>query len=487
LLIPKKELTLSITEKFYRMKQQSDSNLRLGMTFMASIFFVFGFITNFNIAMKDQVKVAFDLHALYPGWENFLAQLVNGVFFLAYACFSFLCGTIIKKIGYKNGVITGLALVALGSYMFFPAVAVLSYPLFLLAVFVMATGVVFLQTAANPYVAALGPQETAPARLNFTQALNSVATTIAPFLAGILVLAPAVLAINNGATMAEAAKYVQMPFIIIGSVVVLIAIGISFIKLPVIKGDETIPSTSVLRKPQVWLGALGIFFYVGAEVGTAGQIAPYLIADGSAAIDVAVKLSAIYWGGAMIGRFYGSILLGTLPAAKKYQYSIYVMIFAFFVGWFITSASVNNGQFVFDSKPLNGFIFLGIAVANFFLMMLGKGKANVALGIFGTVNMLLVLAAIMLPATIGMWCLLSIGFFNSIMFPNIFALGVSDLDASEMPLASGIINTLIVGGAIIPLLLGAFTDAFSARGAMFLLVFSYAYITFFALKGSKIR
>jgi len=467
------------------MEQKTNSNLRLGMIFMASIFFIFGFITNFNIAMKDQVQLAFDLKALYPGWENFLSQLVNFVFFVAYACFSFLCGSIIKKIGYKSGVIAGLVLVAVGSYMFFPAVAVLSYPLFLVAVFVMATGVVFLQTAANPYVAALGPQDTAPARLNLTQALNGVATTIAPFLAGILVLAPAVLALKSGASAAEAAKFVQMPFVIIGTLVVLIAIGIAFIKLPNITGDTTISSKSVLGKPQVWLGAIGIFCYVGAEVGTAGQIAPYLKADGTA-LDVAVKLSAIYWGGAMIGRFFGSILLGNLANAKKYQYSAYVMIFAFFVGWFITSASMEKGQFVFVSQPLNGLIFLGIAIANFFLMLLGKGKANVALGIFGTVNMLLILAAFMLPATIGMWCLLSIGFFNSIMFPNIFSLGVNDLDPSEMPLASGIINTLIVGGAVIPLLMGALTDSFSARGALLIPVACYAYIVFFALKGSKI-
>lgn len=468
------------------MAQQQKNSLGVGMAFMASIFFIFGFITNFNIAMKDQVQLAFDLKALYPGWENFLSQLVNFVFFVAYACFSFLCGSIIKKIGYKSGVVVGLILVAVGSYMFFPAVAVLSYPLFLLAVFVMASGVVFLQTAANPYVAILGPQETAPARLNLTQALNGVATTIAPFLAGILVLAPAVLALNGGASAAEAAKFVQMPFLVIGSIVIIIAIGISFIKLPKISGDDTISSKSVLKKPQVWLGALGIFCYVGAEVGTAGQIAPYL-KDSGFALDVAVKLSAIYWGGAMVGRFFGSILLSTLPSSKKYQYSALVMVFAFFVGWFITSASVTNGQFVFESKPLNGLIFLGIAVANFFLMLLGKGKANIALGIFGTVNMLLIIAASLMPATVGMWCLLSIGFFNSIMFPNIFSLGVNDLDPSEMPLASGIINTLIVGGAVIPLVMGALTDGFSARGALLIPVICYAYITFFALVGSKYR
>ena len=461
------------------MEQKTNSNLRLGMTFMASIFFIFGFITNFNIAMKDQVQLAFTL-------SNFDAQLVNFAFFISYAVFSFLCGYIIKRIGYKNGVIAGLVLVAVGSYMFFPAVSALSYPLFLLAVFVMASGVVFLQTAANPYVAALGPQETAPARLNLTQALNGVATTIAPFLAGVLVLAPAILAIQGGATPADAAKFVQMPFIVIGSLVVLIAVGIAFIKLPEIKGDSTISSSSVFKKPQVWLGALGIFCYVGAEVGTASQIAPYLKDSGFLA-DAAVKLSAIYWGGAMIGRFFGSVLLSELEQSKKYQYSAYIMVFAFFVGWFITSANFVDGQFVFDSQPMNGVIFLGIAVVNFFLMLLGKGKANVALGIFGTVNILLIVAALVLPANIGMWGLLSIGFFNSIMFPNIFSLGVKDLDPSEMPLASGIINTLICGEAILPLVMGYFTDAVSAKAALSVSIIAYAYITFFALKGSKIR
>jgi FHS family L-fucose permease-like MFS transporter len=461
------------------MSQQSNSNLKIGMTFMASIFFIFGFITNFNIAMKDQVQMAFTL-------SNFGAQLVNFAFFIAYAVFSFLCGYIIKRIGYKNGVIAGLVLVAIGSYMFFPAVSALSYPLFLLAVFVMASGVVFLQTAANPYVAALGSQDTAPARLNLTQALNGVATTIAPFLAGVLVLAPAVLALKGGATPADAAKFVQGPFLIIGTIVLLIAIGIVFIKLPEIQGSTSVSKTSVFKRPQVILGAVGIFCYVGAEVGTASQIAPYLN-DSGFATDVAVKLSAIYWGGAMIGRFFGSILLGKLPNAKKYQYSALVMVFAFFVGWFITSANIVDGSFIFESKIENGFIFLGIAILNFFLMLLGKGKANVALGIFGTVNIFLLIGALVLPANIGMWGLLSIGFFNSIMFPNIFALGVNDLEPSELPLASGIINTLICGGAIIPLLIGKVTDLSTAKMALLIPIVCYAYITFFALKGSKIR
>ncbi len=469
------------------MTSQSNSNLRIGMTFMASIFFVFGFITNFNIAMKDQVQLAFDLKALYPGWENFFAQLVNGVFFFAYFCFSFVCGMVIRKIGYKNGVIAGLALVAAGSYLFFPAVSVLSYPLFLGAIFVMATGVVFLQTAANPYVVALGSQESAPARLNLTQALNGVATTIAPYLAGILVLAPAVLALKSGASAQEAANFVKMPFVIIGSIVVLIAIGILFIKLPEISGNETVASMSALKKPQVWLGAIGIFCYVGAEVGTASQLSSYMINLLDMAKDEAVKLTAIYWGGNMIGRFFGSVMLGTLPKTRKYKYSLFISIFAFFVGWLIFSAGVKDGQFIFESKPVYGLIFFSIAMVNFLLMVLGKGIANVSLGIFGATNMLLVLAGFLLPPQIGIWCLLSVGFFNSIMFPNIFSLGVRDLDPSEMPIASGTINTLIVGGSVVPVVMGAITDSVSLKAALLVPVLCYGYITFFALKGSKIR
>ena len=469
------------------MANHPSSNLRIGMSFMASIFFIFGFITNFNIAMKDQVQLAFDLKTLYPGWENFFAQMVNGVFFFAYFCFSFLCGMIIKRIGYKNGVIAGLILVAAGSYLFFPAVSILSYPLFLGAIFVMATGVVFLQTAANPYVVALGSQETAPARLNLTQALNGVATTIAPYLAGILVLAPAVLALKNGASAQEAANFVKMPFVIIGSIVILIAIGITFIKLPEIKGDETVASMAALKKPQVLLGAIGIFCYVGAEVGTASQISSYMTNLLDMAKDEAVKLTAIYWGGNMIGRFLGSVLLGTLPKSSKYNYSLFILAFAFLVGWFIFSAGVKDGQFIFESKPVYGLIFFGIAGINFLLMLLGRGIANISLGIFGATNMLLVLCGFLLPPQIGMWCLLSVGFFNSIMFPNIFSLGVNDLDPSEMPIASGIINTMIVGGSVVPVVMGAITDSISISAALLVPIICYGYITFFALKGSKIR
>ena len=443
----------------------------MGMTLMLMIFFIFGFITNFNIALKDQVQATFHL-------SNFMANLVNGVFFFAYFAFSFVCGKIIKKTGYKMGLIIGLLLISIGSFLFYPAVAVPSYALFLCAVFVMATGVVFLQTAANPYVAALGSQETASSRLNLAQALNGLATTVAPFVVGIFVLTPAAIAMGPTA--------VQTPFLIIGGIVLLIALAIFFMKLPeIIGGEEVVGRKSIWKHTHVLLGALAIFFYVGAEVGISTAIVPYL--KQSMMIGEAAKLAAMYWGGAMVGRFLGSINLSAMENKKKFMYSGAVVILAFFVGWLVTSSQIKEGVFVFNSQPVNGLIFLGIAIVNFLAMNFSKGKTNVMLGVFAIIAAALVFSATILGANVGKWALLSIGFFNSIMFPNIFALGVKDLDNYEMPMASGIINTMIVGGSVIPLLMGYFTDSISVRAALLVPLVSYIYIVFFALKGSKIR
>lgn len=454
--------------------QEDTRSLKIGITFMAMIFFVFGFITNFNIALKDQVQATFNLNAT-------TAQLVNGVFFFAYFCFSLICGNFIKKIGYKKGIVVGLLLVAIGSYMFYPAVSgAPSYLLFLTAIFIMATGVVFLQTAANPYVVALGPQQTASARLNLVQSMNSVATTIAPFLVGLFILTPASLAMGPQA--------VQIPFLSIGTAVLLIAIGVCFVKLPPIIGSDSEQhgQKKVWQHPQVILGALGIFCYVGAEVGCSTQIVPYL-EDGGFAKDQAGRLVAIYWAGGMIGRFLGAIMLSNIANSRKNRYSIFIIILSFFIGWIIFSSHVIDGVLVFDSNLLEGVVFLGIATFNFLCMLAGKGSTHLSLGIFGIIASLLVLAAFSLPVSIGMWAILSVGFFNSIMFPSIFSLGVRDLDPNEMPLASGIINTLIVGGAVIPLMMGWFTDNINVRTALILPAICYVYIAFFALKGSKIR
>jgi MFS transporter, FHS family, L-fucose permease len=448
------------------MTQQKNTQA-VGMAFMGMIFFIFGFVTTFNITLADKFKAVFDL-------SNFEAQLVNGAFFFTYFVLSFTCGGIIKKIGYKSGVIMGLVLVALGSFLFFPAAKVPSFPFFLVAIFIMASGVVFLQTAANPYVTALGPSETASGRLNLTQALNSIATTLAPIIASIFVFKEvAERALNSALNPAQiAAQSVPVPFIIIGVLVLIIAVVIFLLKLPVIEtvGEQ---KKSVWKYPHVILGALGIFFYVGAEVGSAAMIQRYLQEAANFTKTDAAKMIALYWGGAMIGRFYGSFMLSNVDKAKKSLYTVFVLILAFVVGWYIRRDFTD------------GLIFVGIAFVNYLAIQLGSGKANKTLAVFAMIAALLALATMIVPSGLILWVGCSIGFFNSVMFPNIFALGVDGLDHGELSMASGLINTLIVGGAVVPVLMGLMADGFGVRYSFILPVLCYGYILFFALVGSK--
>ncbi len=433
-----------------------------GMMFMGMIFFLFGFVTTFNITLADKFKSVFEL-------SNFQTQLVNGAFFFTYFLLAFTAGGIIKKIGYKGGVILGLLLVAAGSFLFFPATKALSFPFFLFAIFIMACGVVFLQTAANPYVTALGPSETASGRLNLTQALNSIATYLAPILAGLFVFRAAA-----GAALNAAESVPTTPFLIIAIVVIIIAIAIYFLKLPEIS-TQGVEKKSVWKHPHVVLGAVGIFCYVGAEVGSAAMLQRYFQEALQMARNDAAMMIALYWGGAMVGRFYGSFMLSNVEKSKKYLYTVLVLLLALFVGWFVRK------------EITDGLIFAGIAAVNYLAMQLGRGNASRSLAVFGIIAALLLLVVMAVSGPIILWVGLSIGFFNSIMFPNIFALGVEGLDKGELSMASGLINTMIVGGAVIPVLMGLIADGVGVRFAFILPILCYLYIVFFALVGSKRR
>jgi len=433
-----------------------------GMAFMGMIFFLFGFVTTFNITLADKFKAVFEL-------SNFQTQLVNGAFFFTYFVLSFTAGGIIKKIGYKGGVILGLLLVAVGSFLFFPAAKAISFPFFLFAIFIMASGVVFLQTAANPYVTALGPSETASGRLNLTQALNSIATYLAPILAGLFVFKSAADAALNAAESVPTA-----PFLIIAIVVIIIAVAIYFLKLPEIS-TQGVERKSVWKHPHVVLGAVGIFCYVGAEVGSAAMLQRYFQEALQMARNDAAMMIALYWGGAMVGRFYGSFMLSNVEKSKKYLYTVLVIALALFVGWFVRK------------EITDGFIFAGIALVNYLAMQLGRGNASRSLAVFGIIAALLLVVVMAVSGPIILWVGLSIGFFNSIMFPNIFALGVEGLDKGELSMASGLINIMIVGGAVVPVLMGLVADGIGVRFAFILPIICYLYIVFFALVGSKRR
>jgi FHS family L-fucose permease-like MFS transporter len=446
--------------------EQKNANYGLGMTVIGSIFFIFGFATTFIITLSGQVKDIFTL-------TEFKAQLLSFAFFITYFFISIPIGLYIKKIGYKSALIIGLLLMAAGSFLFFPAAKVPSFPLFLAATFVLASGVVFLQTAANPYVTALGSEASAGGRLNLVQALNSIATMVAPWIIAVFIFKGA----SEMLDAAQKAQTVQMPFIVIGIIVVLVAIAIFLTKLPEVGGSSVQKRKSVWNHPHVVLGAVGIFFYVGAEVGTGGLILNYLKTTMDMAPEVAGKYVAIYWGGAMVGRFFGSIMLSNISDnVKKYSYVALVLLLALVSGSFVTDWSWNIGL-----------IFMVVAVANFIFMQLGKGSAGRSLAVFALLAATLALVTAFTSGNIALWAVVSIGMFNSIMFPNIFTLAVKDLDPGELSTASGIINTLICGGAIIPLIMGKVADVSGYSWAFIVPAICYLYIFFYAVKGSKLR
>ena len=446
--------------------EQKNANYGLGMSVIGSIFFIFGFATTFIITLSGKVKDIFEL-------TEFRAQLLSFAFFITYFFISIPIGLYIKKIGYKNALIIGLLLMAAGSFLFYPAAREVSYPLFLAATFVLATGVVFLQTAANPYVAALGPETSAGGRLNLTQALNSIATMIAPWIIAVFIF-------KGSGEMLDAvakAQTVQMPFLIMGVIVVLVALAIFLIRLPQVGGATSLKRKSVWGRPHVLMGSLGIFFYVGAEVGTGGLILNFLKSNLGMEPALAGKYVAIYWGGAMVGRFFGSIMLSNLKSkGKKYFYVALILLLALVSGSFVTDWSWNIGL-----------IFMVIAIGNFLFMQLGSGYENRTLAVFALTAAALAIITAFSTGEVALWTVVSIGMFNSIMFPNIFTLAVKDLDQGELSTASGIINTLICGGAIIPLIMGKIADMSGYSWAFIVPAICYLYIFYFAINGSKIR
>jgi len=436
------------------------------MSVFGAIFFIFGFATTFIITLTAPIKEIF-------GLSETMAQLVTSAFFITYPIMSIPTGKLIDRIGYKSTVIAGLFLMALGSFIFIPAAKMPSFPVFLIGTFVLATGVVFLQVAANPYVTALGPDSSASSRLNLTQALNSVATMIAPWLISV--------AIFKGLTFPQdnmvAADRVPMPFIVMGVFVILVALALMMIKLPAIQTEKsTGEKKSIWKYPHVVLGAFAIFVYVGAEVGNAGLLVNYLRTSTGISSEMASTYAAIYWGGAMIGRFFGSFMFSDRAMSKKLTFVIPVLILAFI-----------SGSFVTDWNWTIGATFTGAAAVNFIIMLVGRGKAARTLAIFALAAALLDITTTFTGGSIALWTIISIGLFNSIMFPNIFSLAVKDLDKAELSSASGLINALIIGGAIIPPLMGSIADNAGYTWAFIVPAVCYLYIFFYAVKGNTIR
>jgi FHS family L-fucose permease-like MFS transporter len=324
--------------------------------------------------------------------------------------------------------LSGFLIAALGAFLFYPAADSRSYGLFLGALFVLATGVVLLQVAGNPYVAILGPPRSAPARLTLTQAFNSLGTTVAPLLGSALILKNLPDLDTAASAAAIDVKAVQTPYLAIGAVLILISALLALLKLPKILHAESANEDLTRRAyhhRHLVFGVLAIFAYVGGEVAIGSHIVNYLHLP--EVMNLSPKIAgdkvAYYWGGAMVGRFLGAYLLNK-----------------------------------FNPGRLLAFNAVGAIV--------------------------LVLVSVSTTGETAMWSLLAVGLMNSIMFATIFTLAVFGLGRNTEE-ASGLLNVGIVGGAIVPLLFGIIADASSLRWAFVLPVLCYAYIMWYGLKGHR--
>lgn len=443
----------------------ASTNYNIPFTALTSLFFMWGFITCMNDILIPHLKELFALNYL----ESMLVQFCFfGAYFvgsLIYFITSYYKGDPINKIGYKNGMLLGLLVSAIGCFLFYPAAVYSTYSLFLGALFILGLGFTLLQITANPYVSLLGTESGASSRLNLSQAFNSLGTTIAPIIGGFLIFE---LFSDNGVLSPDATKIPYIAFAIIFLVVGLI---IYQIKLPSFKSDETEHrDLGALRFPQLKLGILAIFVYVGAEVSIGSFLINFLGQENIMNISEAVSKNylALYWGGAMIGRFLGAVSLHpSLAAGKKAVYMLGIAVFVFLLIFTIVDLSF--------SQISTFIIFIVLNLGAFFI---GRSAPARTLSIFAVINVILLLVAIFSEGSHAMWALVGVGLFNSIMWSNIFTLSITGLGRYTSQ-GSSLLVMAILGGALVPLIQGAIADSAGLQYSFFVPVLCYCFIVFY--------
>jgi len=458
-------------------------NYAYPLAILTTLFFAWGFITALNDVLIPYLKKAFEL-------TIFQATLVQFAFFGAYFIGSVIYflisstkGDPIAKIGYKNGIIIGLVIAAIGCGLFYPAAEYRIYGFFLGALFTLGLGLTLLQIAANPYVALLGQPETAPSRLNLSQGFNSFGTTISPAIGGYLIFE-----YFNAET--GGVDSVKPLYIFLAASFLLLGLMIKFVKLPKMVEDheEGTGGGSALKYKNLVYGIGAIFCYVGAEVAIGSLLINFLGLAEILGVDEAEgsKLLALYWGGAMIGRFAGSIAMSdTMSGAKKIGSMLVVSLSLFLLVTFIADFnSILESPALFSDAIIRNTPFLLFIGINLVLALVGKGVASKTLFLFALSAAALLVIGVFTKGSIAMWAILSIGLFNSIMWSNIFTLSIAGLgkDTSQ---GSSLLVMAILGGALIPIIQGALADSIGLQLSFLLPIICYAYLMFFGLKGYK--
>ena len=408
------------------------------MSIATVLFFMWGFLTCLNDILIPHLK---DIFSLNYGQ----ALLVQFAFFSSYFIFAIPSGKLVDWRGYKQTMVIGLVVMATGALLFLPAASLASFPLFLSALVILAAGITALQVSANPYVTNLGPVATSASRLNLAQAFNSLGTTVAPFFGGALILGaiqatPEKIKSFSAAMLqtyrAQQASSVRLPYLGIALMLLVLAVAIALIKLPTTDftrdfrpGElQTSAATgSIWSHPYLIMAALGIFVYVGAEVSIGSFLINYLGLPQVLSLSekTAAHYVSFYWGGAMVGRFIGSWVL----------------------------------RYISTGKALAGAAFIACC---------------------------LVITTMLTGGHVAMVSVIAIGFFNSIMFPSIFTLGLAGLGELTSK-GSSLMVQAIVGGAILPLAEGHLADRIGVQHAFIIPTLCYVYIAIFGILSARRR
>lgn len=454
---------------------------KVALATLTLLFFMWGFITCMNDIMIPFFQTTFSLGAFDAGLIQFFFFFAYFTVSLLYFVISSRFGDPISKIGYKNGIIIGLLIAGFGCCLFYPAAEAASYAAFLAAFFILAAGITLLQMAANPYVALLGSPETSSSRLNMTQAFNSLGTTIAPIIGAKLIFAK--VAETSGSSL----EVVKLPYIGLAVLLLALAVIIKLSKLPSVAGEKIEKGLGVLKFSHLTLGVLAIFMYVGGEVAIGSYMAKYFHEIQGLNEEIASIFIAFYWGGAMIGRFNGALLLTqSNNNLKKYGLLALIMVSTLLVVYLFMSNMVQTYELTFITPAQTALIVFGLIVFNIIAFRIGASAPSKTLGIFGLVNVVLILITTNTTGVISLWSVIGIGIFNSIMFPTIFTLAINKLGKYTSQ-GSSLLVMGIVGGAIITPIIGKLADLYSYQVAYLFAIVCYVYIAYYGFSGYKVK
>ena len=406
----------------------TDRKTRLAVVLITSLFFLWGFALNLNPILIPHLKKACQL-------SDFQSALIDSASYMAYFLVALPAGLFMKRFGYKSGITLGLLLFAFGTFLFYPAAELRQFSFFLNALFIIASGLTLLETAANPYIMVLGDPASATQRLNFAQSFNGLAAFLAPLMGSMFILSGKTLTEQQQQTMSpgelnayltQEAASVEVPFLLIGLVVLVVALLIWRTPLPDIADEvDTTEQTkgSIVTEKNLILGVIAQFFYVGAQVCISSffirfsyQVAG--INERTAALYLSVALLAF-----MVGRFFGTYLMRYVSPPKL-------------------------------------------------------------LAIYSLINVGLLLVAVFTPGIVAVYALIGVEFFMSIMFPTIFALSIRGL-GTKTKVGSSLVIMAIVGGAVFPVIMGQLSDQTTMQTAYIVPAVCFFVVLYFALHNYK--